>query len=220
MRLILVRHGRTSSNVGFLLDTAAPGADLDETGLSQAQELVDRLADQPIDAVYTSTLVRTQQTARPLARARGLELEILAGLREVSAGEDELSPDSARYITTLLKWHEGDLAARIPGGESATEFFERFDDAIGRIAADGHAAAMAVSHGAALRVWASARVPGFAEALDNGHLNNTGLVVIDGAPGDWSLVELDGVLHYAGVELEPDPIDVGAGNASGPEIIS
>ena len=28
MRLILVRHGQTSSNVGHHLDTAAPGADL------------------------------------------------------------------------------------------------------------------------------------------------------------------------------------------------
>jgi broad specificity phosphatase PhoE len=207
MRLILVRHGRTSSNVGFLLDTAAPGADLDETGLSQAQALVGRLAGFPIEAVYASNLLRTQQTGLPLAHARGLGLEILPGLREVSAGDDELSPDATRYITTLLKWHEGDLAARIPGGESATEFFERFDDAIGRIHAGGYGVAMAVSHGAALRVWASARVPGFPEALGHGHLNNTGLIVIDGTPGSWTLSELDGVLTYAGIELEADPID-------------
>lgn len=72
MRLILVRHGRTSSNVGFQLDTAAPGADLDEAGRAQADALVELLAEHPITAVYTSNLVRTQQTAAPVAAAKGL----------------------------------------------------------------------------------------------------------------------------------------------------
>lgn len=212
MRLILVRHGRTPSNVGFLLDTAEPGADLDETGRDQAVALVDRLAPYPVEAVYTSNLVRTQQTATPFSQSRGLAFEVLPGLREISAGDDELSADATRYIQTLLKWHAGDLTARIPGGEDAAEFFDRFDDAVGAIAAQGHDVAMAVSHGAALRTWATARVRGFTEALGRGHLNNTGLLVIDGSPGArWDLQLLDGVLTYEGVELEPDPIDSPAG---------
>lgn len=197
MRLILVRHGRTTSNVGFLLDTAEPGADLDEEGLTQAAALVERLADHPIEAIYTSNLVRTQQTATPLAQAREIELRVLPGLREVSAGDDELSADATRYIGTLLKWHEGELLARIPGGEDAGEFFGRFDAAIEEIADSGHEVAMVVSHGAALRTWASARVPGFNEALGKGHLDNTGIIVVDGSPETgWTLQELHGVRSY------------------------
>ncbi|MFT4108196.1 histidine phosphatase family protein [Propionicimonas sp.] len=207
MRLILVRHGRTTSNVGFLLDTAAPGADLDETGREQAAGLIERLAGYPIEAVYTSNLVRTQQTAAPLARERGLPLTVLPGLREVSAGDDEMSPDSTRYIGTMIAWREGDLAARVPGGESATEFMARFDAAIGEVAAAGHAVAMVVSHGAALRTWATVSVPGFDEALGKGHFGNTGVLVVDGEPGHWEFRSLDGVLTYEGVEFEPDPID-------------
>lgn len=193
MRLILVRHGRTASNVGFLLDTAEPGADLDEGGLEQAASLVERLSHHEIEAVYVSNLVRTQQTARPVAQARGLELQVLPELREVSAGEDELSADSTRYIGTLVAWGRGDLDTRIPGGENAHEFMTRFDAAIEKIAASGREVVMVVSHGAALRVWSMVRVKGFVEALGKAHLDNTGVIVADGSPADgWELAELIG----------------------------
>jgi probable phosphoglycerate mutase len=202
MRLILVRHGRTTSNVGFLLDTAVPGADLDEAGREQAVALVEKLADYPIEAIYTSTLVRTQQTATPIATQRELELRVLSGLREISAGDDELSQDATRYVGTLLKWHAGELLARVPGGEDAAEFFDRFDAAIAEVAGGGHEVAMVVSHGAALRTWASARVPGFTDALGAGNLENTGVIVIDGSPeAGWSLHQLDGVKVFQWAEV-------------------
>ncbi len=197
MRLILVRHGRTPSNVGFLLDTAEPGADLDDGGLEQAASLVERLSHHEIEAIYTSSLVRTQQTARPVAEERGLELQVMPELREISAGDDELSPDATRYIGTLIAWGGGDLDARIPGGENAHEFFARFDAAIERIARSGGEVVMVVSHGAALRVWSMARVDGFGEALGRAHLDNTGIIVVDGSPDDgWRLAELIGVRHF------------------------
>lgn len=197
MRLILVRHGRTPSNVGFLLDTAEPGADLDEDGLEQAASLVERLSHHRIDAIYTSTLVRTQQTAQPVAEHRGLVLQVLPGLREVSAGDDEMSMDATRYIGTLIAWGRGELDARIPGGEDAHEFFARFDAAIGEIAGSGLEVVMVVSHGAALRIWSMSRVSGFTEALGRAHLDNTGLIVADGSPEEgWTLVELAGIRHW------------------------
>ncbi|MCM1975585.1 histidine phosphatase family protein, partial [Streptomyces sp. G1] len=36
MRLLLVRHGQTPTNVDYLLDTAVPGPGLTELGLAQA----------------------------------------------------------------------------------------------------------------------------------------------------------------------------------------
>lgn len=203
MRLILVRHGRTDSNVSLLLDTGMPGADLDSSGLEQAASLVERLSEHPIEAVFVSDLVRTQQTARPLAQARGLEPRVLPGLREIPAGEDEMSADASRYVGTLIAWGEGDLHAKVPGGENALEFFARYDDAIDTVAASGAEVAMVVSHGAALRVWASARVEGFAEALGVAHLDNTGVIVVDGSPTEgWILVQLSGVRTYP--DHDPD----------------
>lgn len=196
MRLILVRHGRTSSNVGFQLDTAAPGADLDQIGREQADALVDHLADHPITAVYTSNLVRTQQTAAPLATARSLTPTILPGLREISAGDDEMSTDATAYIQTLISWLSGDLTAQLAGGETAADFFDRFDQAVAEIHSSGAEVALLVSHGAALRTWASLRVRGFAERLDGGNLENTGRFVIDGRPGNWELHDIAGVRQF------------------------
>jgi len=204
MRLILIRHGRTASNTSFVLDTAFPGADLDELGREQAESLVERWPDEPIEAIYVSNLLRTQQTAAPLAAARGLVPVILPGLKEISAGEDELSMDSTRYVDTLLKWHAGDLTARIPGGEEAAGFFARYDDAIAQIAGAGHQVAALVSHGAALRVWAAERADGFAVALGAAHLDNTGVLIVEGSPAaGWQLLSLDGVTDWRSADFEP-----------------
>ncbi|MCE1174702.1 MAG: histidine phosphatase family protein [Propionibacteriales bacterium] len=210
MRLILVRHGQTSSNVGLLLDTAAPGADLDEVGRRQARSLVSRLTHEAIDAVYASTLVRTQQTAAPLAEARALPVKVLHGLREIPAGHAEMSNDASAYVTTMMRWGSGDLDARIPGGENAREFMDRYDAAIAEIAEAGHRTALAVSHGAALRVWAAARVPGFLDAIGTAHFDNTGWIIAEGSPHGWQLVEAVGFMHYgndpSALSIAADPI--------------
>ncbi len=193
MRLYLVRHGRTPSNVARLLDTAIPGADLDAVGQDQARTLIERLEGHRVDAVYASDLVRTQQTVAPLAESRGLDVRVIGGLREIQAGEDEMSPVWERYVGSLRSWGEGDRAAKIPGGEDADEFFARYDHAIAEIAAAGHDAALLVSHGAALRMWIGGRVSGIdiAEVVGR-RLGNTTIVTLDGSPEEgWTFVDWD-----------------------------
>ena len=68
MRLLLIRHGRTASNVTRLLDTAPPGAPLDDVGLDQARALADTLADEPIEAVYASDPVSYTHLTLPTNR--------------------------------------------------------------------------------------------------------------------------------------------------------
>lgn len=203
MRLILVRHGRTASNVHRLLDTAFPGAELDDAGRAQAQLLVGRLGHVPVQAVYASPLTRTRQTAAPLAAARGLEVQVLPGLREIAAGDQEMWPLWHSYVGMLGDWAEGDLAVARPGGESGEQFFVRYDDAIGHIAAAGHDTALLVSHGAALRMWVGGRVAGVDRAsVGRRPMGNTAILVVEGDPeGGWTLVDWD-----PGVELDaPGP---------------
>lgn len=90
MRLYLIRHGQTPSNVQRLLDTGEPGPGLTELGRQQAEALPEALAGAGIEALYASSLVRTQLTARPLADALGLEPAIRPGLREIGAGDLEM----------------------------------------------------------------------------------------------------------------------------------
>lgn len=206
MKLILVRHGQTPSNVAGLLDTAPPGPGLTDTGLRQADAVPAALAAQPVDAIFSSDQTRARQTAAPLATARGLDVSVLTGLREIAAGDLEMAADAAavhRYIGTLIAWLDGDLATRIPGGRNGFEFLERYDEAVAAIAdsvtatAGPDGAAVAVSHGAAIRAWAAIRAvsPRGAAAtaasdLGRRHLDNTGAVVLERvSDGPWRVLD-------------------------------
>lgn len=214
MRLYLVRHGRTPNNVARLLDTAIPGADLDDVGRRQAEHLVQRLDGQHIEAVFASDLVRTQQTLAPLVSARGLEMTILGGLREIQAGEDEMSPVWQRYVGALTAWGSGDFSAKVPGGEDADAFFARFDDAVARIASAVASSALLVSHGAALRMWLAARGRGMAvEDIVGRRMGNTTVVTLEGSPDTrWEFIDWDEVDHPGEWPVDPG-LDAGVADS-------
>lgn len=201
MRLLLIRHGQTPGNVLGQLDTAHPGPGLTELGAQQAAALARSLANERIGLLYASTLIRTQITAQPLAAMRGLDVGILAGLREIEAGSLEKLTDQeshVRYFGTVAAWTAGDLDRRMPAGPSGHDFFDRFDDSIARIAAaaDGAAgsgAVAVVSHGAAIRVWAGRRAVNVDAEFALRHvIANTGIVALEGDPdAGWRLIHWD-----------------------------
>ncbi len=189
MRLLLIRHGRTASNIEHLLDTAAPGAPLDGVGLAQAEALADRLATEPIDAIYASDLVRSQQTAAPIAARRSLDVTVREGVREIQAGDDEMSADWVRYLTTIMSWRE-DIDARIPGGESGREVLARFDAVLEEARAAGYRTIAVVSHGAMIRTWVATRASNLTvDFLRSTSLENTVLIELDhDADGSWTVL--------------------------------
>ena len=65
------------------------GVDLSDEGRRQARRLGERLADDPIAAVYCSPLSRTVETAEIVARPHGHTLIRRDGLREISHGRWE-----------------------------------------------------------------------------------------------------------------------------------
>lgn len=191
MRLLLIRHGQTPSNVDGALDTARPGAGLTALGHAQAAAIPQVLDDERIDAVYASVLTRTQLTGGPLAAARSLDIHVREGLEEISAGDFEMHTDGDAvqgYVEGGWRWANGDLDYAISGGESGHDFFRRYDAAIDEIA-EAHTAAAVVSHGAAIRVWASCRAVNLAsETAVQRRLQNTGMCVLEGDPDSgWVL---------------------------------
>lgn len=187
MRLILIRHGETQSNVDRLLDTAHPGAPLTATGMQQAHDLAEAVSHEDIDALFVSTLHRAQQTAAPLATKRGLEATVIEGIHEIPAGVEEMSPDWTAYVGMLESWSPENMDAKLENSESAREFMERFDGAIATIEGHGHRCVAVVSHGAALRVWALAQDPSVAAHV-SGPLHNTECIVLNGTSANgWKI---------------------------------
>ncbi|MFF3328108.1 histidine phosphatase family protein [Streptomyces sp. NPDC002888] len=203
MRLLLVRHGQTPTNVDYLLDTAVPGPGLTALGEQQAAKLPEALVGEDIEALYSSTLVRTQLTAAPLAAARGLDVLVRDGIREISAGDLEMLPGESKegelYMRTVFAWAAGDTALRMPGGESGAEVLARYDAVVAEAAASGAQAVALVSHGAAIRMWSAARADNVDVPFAAAHrLDNTGVVVLEGSPSDgWK------ALSWAGATVTP-----------------
>jgi len=118
---LLIRHGMTDA-VGKTITGRLPGVHLNEVGQKQADDLPSRLRRWKIDAIYSSPLERTLETAAPVARRLGLNVMKSEALSEVDFGEwsgmtlDELDqrPDWRLYNTFRS-------STRAPGGELATE---------------------------------------------------------------------------------------------------
>ncbi|WP_221348325.1 histidine phosphatase family protein [Streptomyces beigongshangae] len=203
MRLLLIRHGQTPSNVKHLLDTAVPGAALTPLGERQAAALPEALAGERIGALYASTLIRTQLTAAPLADRTGLEVRVRDGIRELTAGDLEMRGDAEAvetYMRTVFAWSAGDVELRMPGGENGVEALRRLDAVVEEAAGSGVQTVAMVSHGAAIRMWAAARAGNIDVDFAATHaLDNTGVVILEGSPADgWR------VRTWAGRPLGPE----------------
>jgi 2,3-bisphosphoglycerate-dependent phosphoglycerate mutase len=83
-----VRHGQTEANVrGFI--AGSMDVPLTVLGLKQANAAARVLAREPITAIYSSPLRRARDSAEPLAKALGLNVNVLPELSERRRGELE-----------------------------------------------------------------------------------------------------------------------------------
>lgn len=200
--IFLIRHGESKP---LRLDDPQPLVDghgdppLDPRGVVQAEQVAARLARQPIDAIYVSSLQRTWQTARPLAEAIGVEPIIDPDVRELYLGEweggvyrirrEENHPEWQR----VLKEKTWDV---IPGAEKEVAFGKRLAGAIDRIATAHLGQRVAVfTHGGVIGMICSmateGRMHSFSES-DNGSL--THLVV---SSNGWLLRRFNDTSHFA-----------------------
>jgi probable phosphoglycerate mutase len=148
--LLLARHGETDWNRdGRFQGHADPP--LNDRGREQARALARALADEPIDAIYSSDLLRAHETAQIIAGQRGMEVVVDAQLRERDVGEWSgltLPEIEERFPDELRRFREEGASI----GESHEALSERIVEAVRRIAGAhpaGHL--LLVTHGGALR---------------------------------------------------------------------
>lgn len=195
--ITFVRHAESQGNASGLIDTSVPGPSLTPKGEQQAKDAAAHLSQIPHDGIYASSMIRTQQTAQPLADELGQQIVVLPGLREIEAGIFEGQPErdaGMGYLQPLEQWLKGDRNARIPGSIDGNEFDARFDEAVDTIYRSGQQQPVAFSHGAAIAMWTMMNVadPPL-ELAQSQPLPNTGYVVVQGNPIDgWTLLDWNG----------------------------
>lgn len=172
--ILLIRHGETSWNAVKRLQGHLD-IPLNAAGERQVAALGKALRDEPLDAVFSSDLLRARQTAHAIAALRGMEVRIDVGLRERCYGAFEGMRHAEireRYPEAYRVWQARDLDARIPPGErqaeTLREFSTRVIDAITRIvSACSYRRIALVTHGGVLEcAYRAAQGVGFAHARD------------------------------------------------------
>lgn len=127
----LMRHGQTTANAQDVIQGPRIDAPLSELGQRQAASLGEALAAQPIEAVYSSPLVRARSTAEALvhrhqrrdATAKGqLAVQVVPELYEMDYGAfigRTVSDVRDEMDQVLDAWRLGFVDQPFPGGESA-----------------------------------------------------------------------------------------------------
>ena len=230
--ITFIRHGQSYGNTSGNIDTQVPGPVLTPDGQQQAKDIAAQLGDRNFDAIYASTMVRTQQTATPLSQYLGLPIQVLPGLQEIEAGKYEGTPERAGlfgYLTAPLAWAglsvtpppnisfnpiAPNLDAFIPSAADPTtglnghQFEDRVNGALQTIYDNGDRNAAVFSHGGTIMIWTMMNAKNLSAEqkimLFTQHpLGNTGVVVVEGNPEDgWNLVEWNGV-KIAGMQKGP-----------------
>ncbi|GAA1397291.1 MSMEG_4193 family putative phosphomutase [Luteococcus peritonei] len=126
--LLLVRHGRSTSNAAGTLAGRAPGVLLDETGRSQAMTVGERLRGARVDALVASPITRCQETAQLLADSAALGLELRTDEHFTECDYGEWTGRGLAELATEPLWATVQATpsqVRFPGGESMQEMADR-----------------------------------------------------------------------------------------------
>lgn len=130
-------------------------APLNDTGWAQASRVYEKLKSVPFEAIFTSSLVRSQQTIKSFLRD-DLSFIPLAGLDEISWGNQEgkeaSNEERSLYATTVRGWREGHLEMNVGGGENPIQVMERQKEAMKKVMASEGNIILICMHGRAIRI--------------------------------------------------------------------
>jgi broad specificity phosphatase PhoE len=200
--VILCRHGESQDNRARRFGGHGP-TPLTERGQAQALATGRRLARLGVDVLYSSDLVRTEQTTQGIARALTVAPIFTPALRERSVGvftgrsfEEVRAQYPDEYHALLLK----DAEVRPPGGESYAECRARVTSFLQRILIEHKGSRIVcVSHYLAITQLAldimgfapGPEVPSLHIRIDNCALHRFELY----DEGNWQIMALNDVAH-------------------------
>jgi broad specificity phosphatase PhoE len=218
MTVTFIRHGESYGNASGLIDTSTPGPVLTPKGEQQARDVAALLGDNNYDAIYASTMVRTQLTAAPMSQLLGLPIQVLPGLEEIEAGVFEGTPEAGAasgYGLYPIGWALPGVIPQIPFDKSSVMpgtdglngyvFDARVDGALQTMYDNGDRNPVVFSHGGTIMFWTMMNVQNITvqqklQLLQTAQLDNTDYVVIQGNPQDgWTLV------NWNGQQFAPEP---------------
>ncbi|MBL0308661.1 MAG: histidine phosphatase family protein [Bacteroidetes bacterium] len=155
--LYIVRHGQTDHNAKGIIQGKGVDLPLNETGQKQANAFFQAYRSVPFDALYSSTLLRAQQTIAPFKQS-DIPHFIKSDLDEISWGDLEgkittLESDE-RFKQLIARWRAGDLNAKPSStGESPYELQQRQQRFLEYLLTTSHKKILIATHGRFIRAF-------------------------------------------------------------------
>lgn len=149
MKIILVRHGKTQANIDWKYST--DDTILAKDGLYILDKTKKLLEDYDIDEVYTSALIRSQETAKHLGYTNFI---IDKRINEMNFGDFRgQSIDEVRLKQKLFFENERNnyFGIKYPNGESRNEVIRRTSEFLDEISQKDDKTILCISHGIAIR---------------------------------------------------------------------
>ncbi|KUG36703.1 phosphoglycerate mutase [Listeria monocytogenes] len=172
-------------------------------GIDGAKAVGEVLKDMQIDAVYTSTSKRTQDTAAYILGDREIEIRPLEELKEMGFGTwegirvteiDEKHPEERAKILHSPETYK----AEVNGGETYYELAERLLEGVEKIIADNpNGNILVVSHGMSLTLLLYLLQGGTIEdhRKEAPRILNTSISIVEYQNGEFSLKKINEIGH-------------------------
>lgn len=204
MTIYFVRHGETAGNAQNHHQTAK--TPLSEIGLSQAKLLAHRFKKIQIDRLIASDHLRTQQTAKAIAKTTKLQIQLEPFLREmrnpsVFEGKPYSDPN-LKTIKEQMRAHQHDKNWHHSDEENWFDLKQRALKFINSLDGESEERLCAVTHGITLRMIAGVMLFGSEADMQTLEklarsivMTNTGITQFEWRDGCWQLICWNDAAH-------------------------
>lgn len=195
----LIRHCQSMGNIEHKFQGQYDAA-VSPDGEKQLALLGLRFRNEPIDAIYTSPLLRARRTAQAIAQYHSLEIIEEPGFIEINCGDMENLPltDVAKlFPTTAHHWDVSPDLCEFPGGETMREVYKRTNDALDKIIRLNPGKRVVVTtHGGVLRNLFARITYGNLEGIRQSEVfGNTGVSTLEAEDGELRWAGLNDLSH-------------------------
>jgi len=152
--IYIIRHGQTDLNAQGIVQGKGVDAPLNELGRKQSDAFFQVYKHVKFDVVYTSSLLRAQQTASQFI-ALGIPHIIDSNLDEIGWGDAEgkanFTDHSDIFENLTTEWKAGNIYYKMPGGESPFDVQQRQLKFIEALKATDYKTVLIATHGRFIR---------------------------------------------------------------------
>lgn len=191
MLLYCVRHGEARSNVEHYFPDETDPPTLTDRGVSQAQEVADRLRGLGIQAIYASPILRTRLTAEKISITLGIPYKVDVRLREIGLGTLAGKPYPEVRSRDPEWYHEYFDESNRYGLEKFSEVVTRTSEAVTDAFKSGFKSVVFVSHVEPIRAIIAAAVGNIGEWVRRVRISNTSITVISVTNGQSRLLAVN-----------------------------